>query len=323
MQNRYRFIVVVWAWMFVWGSLWLTNVPNLSAVQPDLPAQIAVSCHVDQTKVPLNRLLTLQVTISWLGNSDRYTVIQFDNPALTNFDIVGTAAVNRTEVVANQAHVYKDYTYTLKPRELGMGYIEAVILKAHDNLLNQDENLVTQRLPVEVTERLPEPGEGLPVWLYLVIVLVIVVLPLVLIFWWRRRKRLQQVVVPEPVPPAETRYLDELRKQISINQPKLHTDYAILSRLLRQYLTEKYRIRGLEATTAELVRELGTTGLAENKIASIQEILLRSDEIKYSGTEGTMAELTRFYTLIEGILEEGLRKEKVPVEVQKTAEAKS
>jgi len=321
MQNRYRIGWIIW--ILAGFSFWLSESQDLLALQQSSSASIQVSCQVDQTKVPLNRFLTLQVTISWVGSSDRYTVIQFDNPALSNFDIVGTATVNRSEIDGNQTRVYKDYTYTLKPRELGMGYIEAVILKAHDNLLNQDENLITQRLPVEVTDRLPEPGEGLPVWYYLVVLLIVGAIALALLFWWWRKKRLKQVVTEEPLPPAETRFLGELRKQISLNQPKLHDDYAILSRLLRQYLTEKYQIRGLEATSDELVRDLSNTDLAENKIASLREILVRSDEIKYSGTEGTMAELTRFYTLIEGILEEALRQEQAPSEDHKEIESKN
>ena len=35
--------------------------------------------------------------------------------------------------------------------------------------------------------------------------------------------------------------------------------------------------------------------------------ILLADEIKFSGTEGSKEELSRFYTLIEGILEKYLR----------------
>ena len=103
--------------------------------QDSTKSEISVSTLVNKTNVPLNRTLELKVSISWLGNSESIDVINFDNPALSNFEIVGTSTTSRTEM--NQ--VFKDYTYTLKPIELGMGYIEGVIVKVHDKVLGKDE----------------------------------------------------------------------------------------------------------------------------------------------------------------------------------------
>jgi hypothetical protein len=109
--------------------------------------------------------------------------------------------------------------------------------------------------------------------------------------------------VEEPILPIESHFLEKLRGQLDLNHPDLHEDFSTLSKLLRRYLEEKFSLRALELTTDKLLDSLGETPLEQHQIDSVKEILARSDEIKFSGIQGTQEELTRFYTLIEGILE--------------------
>jgi hypothetical protein len=272
--------------------------------QDSTKSKISVSTLVNKTKVPLNRTFELKVSISWLGDSERIDVISFDNPALSNFEIVGTSTTSRTEM----DQVFKDYTYTLKPIELGMGYVEGVIVKAHDKLLDKDENMLTQRIPVEVIDPVLEPGETRIPWEFIIPILVFLVLVLGYFFWYKKRQQKKQATLIEPETPLEINYIEDLKQQIDLIQPNLSNDFTSLSKLLRSYLKEKFDVRALEATTKELNNVLVGTNMEENQITSIREILSRSDEIKFSGIEGSKEELSRFYTLFEGILESFLRK---------------
>ena len=289
--------------LYICFTLFFIIYQDLPAVQEEKNSQITISASVTQTQVPFNRTLTLTVTISWIGSSQRYDSINFDNPAFTNFEIVGTSTTSRTET----DQVFKDYSYTLKPVELGMGYIESVVVKVRDNILDKEETLVTQRIPVEVIDPVPEPGEKNYNWLIYTLIFMVVVFGMGWVFWRKKRNRNQEAE-QEPQQPIELLYLNELKEQFNLDQPNLSEDFTKLSKLFRRYLTEGFGIRALEATTDELGRALSDTPLEENQITSIREILIRSDEIKFSGVNGSPEELNRFYTLFEGIIETFLRK---------------
>jgi len=268
-------------------------------------SSIQISARVEKTKVPLNRTLLLHITLSWQGTPDLYEIESFDNPALTNFEIVGTATANRSEVRDGKPWVFRDYTYTLKPRELGMGYVEGVVVRCRNTSLDKEESLVTQRIPVEVVDPVPEPGAGPSPWAIVLPILAVVVVGAGGVVVWRRRQARLQQEEEVPPPPIEVTYLEELGREVNVQQPDLQADFDRLSKLLRRYLAEKYGIRAREATTAELRELLTETGLEEHRIASIQEMLTRCDEIKFSGTQGTPEELSRYYTLVESLLEAG------------------
>lgn len=280
---------------------------------------IELSAQIDQTEVPLNRVLQLRVTLAWLGSADDYSLQQYDGPSLTNFEIVGTATSNRSEVTSEGTRILNEYTYTLLPQELGMGYIEGVTAIVRDNLSGRDLTLTTERIPVEVTDAVSDPAQSSFPWIMLWGALVVFV---VVCCWFFRILKKKRQPAPEPEPPLESQFLDELKNSVNLDQPNLRENFTQLSKLLRSYLTSKYSIRALETTSDELVRELeaaataADTGLEANQISSIREILFRSDEIKFSGLEGSREELTRFYTLIEGILETSFRKGQEKTEKQ-------
>lgn len=267
-----------------------------------LNSRIQISSFVEKTEVALNRSVELTVTLSWIGEPDRYTIENFDNPALSNFDITGTSTVNRSEVRGGQTHVFKDYIYTLKPRELGMAYIEGVVVNCRDTILSRNENLLTQRIPVEVLDPIPEPTEMGSIWIYLFIFLVIIGVGGGFLVWRARKKRELDQEIPEEIPISRT-YLNRLKEEINLETPNLRDDFANISRLMRRFLSEQFKGQGLEGTTEELVRSLNLAGLEENHASNFSEILTRCDEIKFSGVDGRPEELHRFYTLFEAILQ--------------------
>ncbi len=289
--------------LYICFTVFVIIYQNLPAVQESKNSQIKISASVNRTKVPLNRTLNLTVTVSWIGNSQRYDSIYFENPAVINFEIIGTSITSRIET----DQVFKDYAYILKPVELGMGYVENVVVKVRDTIADKDEILATQRIPIQVIDPVPEPGENNYNWLIYIIIFSVVVFSLGWVLWRRRRKRGQEAQ-QEPQQPIESLYLNELKEQFNLGQPNLSEDFTKLSKLFRRYLTERFGIRALEVTTDELGRALSDAPLEDNQITSILEILIRLDEIKFSGVNGSPEELNRFYTLFEGIIETFLRK---------------
>lgn len=272
------------------------------AQQDSYSTAIVLTSSVSHTKVPLNRTVELKVTLSWMGDSGKYSVVDFENPSLTNFEITGTSTASRTELIKDQTRVFKEYVFTLKPKELGMGYVDAVNVQVRNTAADSREDLKTQRIPVEVIDPIPEPKERENILITLLSIGIVIVVA-GFVIWINRRREKAKHVEAAPPPPIELAYLEELKTQFNLDHPNLHDDFFKLSKLVRRYLTIKYSVRALELTTDKLFSAIEETGMAENQLMSIKKILTRSDEIKFSGTDGTHEELSQFYTLFEGILQ--------------------
>lgn len=283
---------------------------SLSALQqnqPVLETSINISASVDQTKIPLNRILKLNVTLTWIGEPGTFSILNFNDPVFSNLEITGTSTSNRTEAQTNGTQVIREYEYSLKPESLGMAFVESISIKVHNNRTDTEETLQTRRIPVEIVDPVPEKNKEINWLLYIVIFFVAATLTFLILIFIRKKKNRKGSQPLEVQEPMEIKYLDELRKNWDLSNLNLREDFSALSRLLRRFLTEKFKIRAMEATTDELIEELRSTAMQENQIQSVSDILTRTDEIKFSGTKGRQEEFTRFYTLIEGMLEIFLR----------------
>ena len=248
--------------------------------------------------------------IQWSGNLSQFEIEDFENPVVTNFDVVGTSSSNRVGEVNGETVAVKEYAFTLQPKSFGMGYIEGVIIKYRDTNTGESSRLITNRLEVKVIDPVPEPGElRFPIfWIIgaLVVILVGVFLFLYLRKKQEERRRREEM---ENITPLEETYLAELKNSFDIKSTEVSINETIagVSRLFRRYLAEKYDIIALEATTDEVMTSLQEKEVEERILKDASEILKTSDVVKFSGGSGDKAELQRIYTLIEDILERNLR----------------
>lgn len=265
-------------------------------------AKIKISAEVDRTAVPLNRTVQLTVTVSWQGDLDRFRVEPPETPALSNLEVVGSASSNWVGEEGGVPRSVKTYEYTLRPLELGMGYIDPVRLYYVEKDDSVRQTLQTGRLEVAVTEPVSE-AEGSTLWIWLPAVIVLVVGGAG--FWlWRQRRKAAAAAEIEVEVPIEDRFLEELKSEIKISSPDLRNDFAKLSRILRKFLAERYDLPGVGMSTSELVQALQATSLRESQLERVQEALGICDVAKFSGGSGSEAELLRAYTVVEGLLTE-------------------
>ncbi len=274
---------------------------------------IRLSASVDKNQVPLNRTLVFTIRMEWYGELDKYEVHQFDNPLVQNLEIIANASSNRVAEVGGQNTSVLDYDFTLKPKSLGMGYVEGVIIKYTDRETNKEYRLITNRIEVKVVDPLPEPGsKNWLLWAAGVFVLSAVSAGAVLQL--RRKKNERERKAQEAAAaavPMEEGYLAQLRGQINLQDPDLDvsTSFAYLARLLRRFLSEKLSLPGLEATTEEIIQALHTKNLDERCELEISEILSKADLVKFSGGSMNKSELDRAYTLLEANLQRSQRGE--------------
>ena len=122
---------------------------------------VNLSTGIAPGEVPLNGTAMLTVQLSWLGDMGRVEIGDVETPILTNFDIVGTASGNRVTGTPHGRKATKEIVYTLRPKTLGMAYVESVNLSYVDNETGQTRHMKTQRVGVEVISPVAEPGETL------------------------------------------------------------------------------------------------------------------------------------------------------------------
>ncbi len=299
-----------------------------TAASPEtaVPSMIKIATEITKKQVPLNRTVVLKVTLSWLGDPDRYEITDFENPALSNFDIVGTATANKTEVIGGKVFTRRVYEFTLKPRELGMGYVEGVMVKYKDRAFSKEGSLLTNRIGLKVTEAVPEKsggiaGEAVSHWPATILLIALIIIAAgILWFFFVYRKSREKSVQPEYVPPVEETYLARLKELIHFDNLDLKNDFGRLGKFLRGYLAEKFDLPAKQATTAELIEEMKRRNLDDRLVAQTGEVLGVADAVMFSGGKGSREELEKIYGSVEAILEHHLREAQQVSQVENQAE---
>ncbi len=295
--------------------LFLMNCPVVAddSTFVDYDSTIKISAEVNKKEVPLNDSLLLKVTLTWTGDIKRYQISEVEPPIVENFEIISTAAADRRISETGIEKAFKIYEFVLKPKSMGMGYIESIIVKYIDNETGDGHSLLATRLNVKIVSPVAKPGSK--TWLIKWLVAAIVLLGgfALFVLWQKKqrdqRKRDAQIVT---VVPLEQEFLTNLRSSLNLNDSGLKSSQALwsISTMLRKYLSQKYQVPALESTTEKIISELSTLQLDQAFLNNIQEVLTVCDLAKFAGTETNRSELDRVYTLVEALLERNLGESK-------------
>jgi len=273
-------------------------------------SEIKVIASLTKQEVPLNRTVTFNINIEWIGDLDNYEISEVENPELRNLKITQTSSADRRESVDGKLKAVKTFSFELQPEELGMGYIDGVIIKYIDKASGNGKHLITNRLQVKVIDPLPEPGSRN--WIYNMIFLMLLASLLVLgiyFMWKKRQEKKQKLAEQQSIVPLEKLFLEDLKQNIPLNDPELNMSdsYTKISSMFRHYLSEKYGFHATNEIKEEIIKQLQQNGLSESLILSASEILDKCDVVKFSGGGGERSELERVYTLLEGFIESNLK----------------
>lgn len=269
----------------------------------DREGTIKATVLVDQKQVPQNRTLTFTLKISWFGDLERYEIEKLETPVLTNLEILGNSSSNWVGEKGGVKQAIRTYEFMLQPNELGMAYIDGVIVQYKDNLEDKIHSLVTNRLQVEVVEPVSENGLN-PLYVIIFAGLLFIALIGAGLISLRRKKIREAESKRAGIDsiPVEDKYLTDLKSRIDLQQSEISEAFASLSKILRRYLSEKHQISVQGITTNELVAELKKSNISEKAIERIEEVLHNCDVAKFSGGQTERGVLERSYTLVEEIL---------------------
>ncbi len=279
---------------------------------------ITVSARLSTRKIPLNRPLSFIVQVEWYGDLDRYEISEVENPSLQNFTVVSNSSSDRREMVDGKVKAIKTFEFELEPQELGMGYVDGVIVKYIDTKTGEGKHLMTNRLEAKVIDPLPEPGEHSPLFYVAMFVIIVLVIGGAVTVWYRKRLQAKRAAEVPPPPPIEEVYLDKLKLEIPLNAPVLNVKdgFASLSKLYRHYLAEKFDYPAANALVDDIVNMLSQSEDSERLIDMTRDVLNACDVVKFSGSDGDRAELERLFTMVESALQAELKaaEQNTPIE---------
>lgn len=286
---------------------WDGRTQDTSAVVP--ASSIRISAELDKREVPLNRQVVCLVTVEWTGDMKRYQISEIQNPSVSNFEIVKTAAGDRRWTENGQVKAARTFEFVLQPKSLGMGYIENLVVSYVDSETGEAELLVAPRLNAKIIDPIPEPGSRSSWIVWLLIALVVVLIGFGFIVWQKKkRQEARRAAEAVKIVPLEEQFLQELHATVNLNSPELKLNDAFwsLSKITRKYLSQKYQLPALESTTENIIAELNRMSLDATLVNNIQEILTVSDLAKFAGNVTERSALDRTYTLLEAVLERNL-----------------
>lgn len=174
---------------------------------------------------------------------------------------------------------YWDSSYvTLFPEQVKVG---GVAYTSNANLLLVTLPMVDEQLPMHDIFELFTPVEEpfpLRVWVVLGVILLLLVLGVLL--WKKKRKKNETVLVLSALEEALLR-MDQL-EQSKLYEKDLKEYYAELSIVLRAFLGKHYQLGMLDKTSVEIIRYLKKKGLSTGLIVQINELLTKSDLVKFA-----------------------------------------
>jgi hypothetical protein len=296
-------------------SLFAAHLQNESP-QPSASAgySVTLGAFIEPKQVPVNRTAILTLRLTWEGALDSVVVGEVFEPILSNLEITGTSTSNKVVGTQTGTQSIKEIRYTLKPKSLGMGYIDSVRVNYEDRKAGVVHQLKTQRLSVEAIDPVPEKQGGSRLWLWAILFICFITGTFGgAMAFLKSRKRKPRETAPIQKPAEET-YLDSLKEKVDLQSENRQDAFVTLSKLFRQYLSDKFGIAALEATTKELLGTLRNSGVEENLLRKCEAIFEKADVIKFSGRKASQAELEEAYTTVESVFESKLAEERLQLQ---------
>jgi hypothetical protein len=284
------------------------------SAQPDtasMRTRVSVSSIIQSNRVPLNRTVDFTIRVAWEGPVEAVELGDLIDPVFSNLEVAGSSSSNRVSGIPGGQSSIKDVVYTLKPKTLGMAYIDPASLSYTDRNTGLVHSLRTRRMSVEAVSPVPEKGGGSGLW-FRIFFGAMFAAGIAFGGWlFVRQKKLRAVhetTVPTPI--MEENFLGLLKSTVDLAGPGRRESFSALSKLFRRYLAERFRINAASATTPDLVLMLAEKGADESLVRKCESVLSKADVVQFSGKDATQAELDEAYTFVETVLEARLAEER-------------
>jgi hypothetical protein len=264
---------------------------------------ITLNAYVESSRVPLNGMVVLHIEVSWPGKLSQYQIAPVSQPILTNLLLEGSGSENRLITGDDgEPHSLKAITYRLRPLEMGMAYIDGIVVKYEDRQNGLEDNLSTQRIMVEILEAIPENGDStFKSLIYIILLILFFVIMFYFIIKYFRKKKVSEHEDKTAISVAE-KYLQQLSQKVDPRGTNLDEMTQRLSRIFREYIHRDFNIPAKELSTNEILLQVKELDLQETDKEILSTVFKKLDEIKFTGKLIDPNEFTSVYGSIEEFL---------------------
>ncbi len=284
----------------------------------NIKEEISITASTNQTTIPLNRTVDFSITVRWKGGQERYSVEDFDNPNLTDFEIVSTSSSNIVEDVDGIQYSKKIFSYTLKPIELGMGYVDGVFLKYTDNQTQESNTIVTKRIGIKIIKPIKEVDYSYIIYAVLSF-FVVTAAAFSIVFAVKRKRRIERerLEKEKKVVDLESQYLQIIQNYKPDAAGDLNKFLNEISQALNKYISRKYEFETAGLGKNDIVAGLKEKDVDEGLIEKIDNVIEKSDIYRFSGQTIDLSEYEFIYSLISSIIEKNYQVSKSLEEVKR------
>jgi len=301
------------------GLILLINLCLFASEQgKNIKEEISITASTNQTTIPLNRTVDFSITVRWKGDQERYSIEDFDNPNLTDFEIVSTSSSNIVEDIEGIQYSKKIYSYTLKPIELGMGYVDGVFLKYTDNQTQESNTIVTKRIGIKIIKPIKEADYSSIIYAVLSF-FVITAAAFYIVFVVKRKRRVERerLEKEKKVVDLESQYLQIIKSFKPGAAGDLNKFLNEISQALNKYISQKYEFETAGLGKNDIIVRLKEKDVDEGIIEKINNVIEKSDIYRFSGQTIDLSEYEFIYSLISSIIERNYQVSKELKEVKK------
>jgi hypothetical protein len=287
--------------IILWSAILIIGACAQDAVD-SLRSDIILRTYVESEEVPLNREVVYHVELRWKGDINRYQISKLNEPQLTNLALRGSGSSNRD----TGAMAIKQFTFYLRPLEMGMAYIDGARITYTDTENNTESSLLSSRIGVKITGPLPEPGENnlLTIMIYVFLSALVIAVILLFVYRYQTRKKAElEKLQQADTETLEEKYLRLLKETIHLRKENIRDSTADLAHLIIGYLGERFALPAGNLSTADMIALLRERDLGAEHLARLEEFLTRADLVKFAGESVTESDFHRYYDAIEIILE--------------------
>jgi len=285
----------------VWTVFLLSIIP-LFAQSDSISSQINLKTVLENENVPINEEVVYHVELSWKGDLDRYKISDIGDPVVSNLILRGSGSSNQliTDEQGNPKSIRR-ITYYFKGVEMGMAYIDGLIIQYIDVNLDKSESLTAQRIGVKIgSASASTDDEFMPGTIMLWLLLAGFITALVY-FVVRYVQRRNAVSIEEPEITLEGKYLVLLKDTIHLANGVTKETISSLSKLLNSYLAEKFSIPG--SIDSNIMKDrLAQLEIPDELITKIGTMYSKAELASFAGEKIETTELHMFYDTIEQVL---------------------
>jgi len=276
---------------------------DTTAVSEIEPVTIRLRTFVEANKVPLDRKVEFNVELSWIGELSRFHIDPLEQPVLTNLVMEGSGSANKLEPLSNgKFRAVKTIMYQFIPLELGMAYIDGMVIRYRDQITGEEDQLISQRVQVEIVDPVSSGnGSGFRAIIYIILLIIFFGSMIFFIIKYIQKRRRAATTVPVKIClPQE--YLNRISQEIDTNSTNLAEMSIKLSSMFREYLSRDFQISAKEGSTKEIMENLSSKGIHPAEIEKLRTLFEKLDLVKFAGEEIDPAEFSNVYGTVETFL---------------------